>query len=320
MMNKIQSMMTSSVYCGRGLITGPNPDPIGKGWNLETLLKMVAAFLCILGTLVFATADSLAQTSVVKASTRIAMARVYQQGDWTLPAETPETVGQALAQRNPTWVSGLIRLGAGQSLSQEQIDAFVTITALVLAANPDCKFDFVLNAGQYSSAQDMLQQMEDINSKIKVDIWFFEGYQKTYKKHPDMIQAAIDYAHSLGQVIGGDALRTRVPSGSDYAAVADKNFHLKKHQIHRIAQRYHIPVVCYINGDTHSSEPRNFIKKWVTGQRVGYITQLSVDQNPWGYQLMYPIFWPMYPAGRAYDSLQDNSILPIILDLMNTYN
>ena len=312
--------MISLVYCGRVLITGLNPDPIRIGWSRKTLLKTVAAFLCILGTWVFSTADSLAESSLAQASTRIAMARVYHQGDWTLPAETPVTVGQTLAQLNPTWVSGLIRLGAAQSLSQEQIDAFKTITALVLAANPDCKFDFVLDASQYSNAQDLLQQMEGINSQIKVDIWFFENYQKTYKKHPDMIQSALDYAHSLGQAVGGDASRGRVPPGSDYAAVADKKFHLKRSKIHHLSKKYHIPVVCYLNSDTHSKEPKTFINKWVTGQRVGYITQLALDQNPWGYQLAYPIFWPMYPAGKAYDSLQDNSILAIIQDLMNSYN
>ncbi len=293
---------------------------------MRTVGKFLAVSLCILGIPGLAMAKS-SPSPMTQAISRIAQARVYQQRQWTLlvqdqsqPSETPTTVGQALASLTPTWVAGLIRVSAGQPLTQDQIDAFNTIRSLVLAVNPDCKFDIVLNAAQYTGPNDIVNQMKAINAQVPVDIWYLEKFYETYRDQRTMIDAAITYAHSQGQPIGGDALLNQMPPHADFAVVETQNFSLDARQIDRLIKKYHIPVIAHLDDETNATEARTFITKYDTAQRIGYITRLAKNQKSWKYRLMYPIFYPLYPAGEAYDSLQDDSILGLILSLMQDYN
>ena len=90
----------------------------------------------------------------------------------------------------------------------------------MLAKNPDAKFDVVLNPYNYNTTTEILTAMKTINSKLKIDIWFFDDYAPAYKANPVPLDAAISYAHSLGQYIGGNVWGTSVPPGSDFVAVS----------------------------------------------------------------------------------------------------
>ncbi|MHB8567563.1 MAG: hypothetical protein ACYC7D_13865 [Nitrososphaerales archaeon] len=270
------------------------------------------------------TSTSLTSTGNIDAILkRIVLGRMYQQGSWVLPGETPTSVGQAIAKLDPTYVSGLIRLASTDTLSAQQIADYNTVRNIVLQTSPNAKFDVVLNANQYSSSQQIVSQMQAINSKIHVDIWFFDFFNVGYKSSPDTIEAAISYAHGQGQLISGNDFGDQVPPGSDFATITDNNFVLDLSQISSIKSTYGIPVVVHLNNNPQngpSTESCVFITDYSTAQRQSYVTQLAQGQASGGYLFMYDVFFPQCPVGTAYDATQDGSMYQTIQNLMSTYN
>ena len=271
---------------------------------------------------------------------RIVMARMYQD-TWTLPGETPETVGKALASLKPSTVAGLIRLGSSDDtadstqqgpsgaviskvLSAEQVAAFNMVRKEVRAVNPECRFDFVLDAKSYSTPDAILTQMKDINVKVRPDLWFFDSLTSAYKANPAPIDAAIAYAHSQGQAVGGDCYSAQLPSGMDYAVVEAMGFKFDVDHIRKIRDTYRIPVIAHLNNlasnQGKDEEPKQFIQTLTPEKRAAVIAHLASGQTAGQYALMYPVFFPEYPRHQSYNATKDGAILDTFRATMDQFN
>ncbi len=258
---------------------------------------------------------------------RIAQARAYQGNTWTNDQETPASLAQGLAQLRPTLVSGLIRLDNTDVLAAQQAADFSAIRNAVLATNPNCKFDFVLNGQQYATIDALVNEMKDINSKIKVDQWLIDFYGPAYQQYPDVIDAAIAYAHSQGQAIGGSLYGLEAPPNSDYAVATDQSFQLSQDEIARIRGNYNLPVIVHLNNNAmlqgtpfFNGEACTFVNDYSFDQRSAYLTQLAQNQAAGGYQLLYPVLFPECPAKHTYDALRDGRMVQVYQELLARYN
>ena len=257
---------------------------------------------------------------------RVVISRVYQQKQWTLPSENPVTVAQAIASLNPTFVTGLIRLSDTTNLTSQMIVDYNTIRDLVLQANPNTKFDIVLNANEYNTSAELITKFQAINSQIHVDAFYFDFYMPGYQAHPQVVEDAISYAHSQGQFVGGDVFGgVGIPPASDYVVCCEANFTIDAgHLAHlRSTLGPNFPILVHINNNPQggpTTECCVFMNSYNTEQRIAYIIQLAENQAPLGYVLEYSPFFPMCPTSNSYDALQDGPMFATIQTLMNQYN
>ncbi len=254
---------------------------------------------------------------------RIAMARVYQTGRWTLPNQTPDSVGKTLADLKPTWVAGLVRVKSSEDLTATEAAAFKTIRNHVRAKSPRCKFDVVLNGKDYRTPREITKKMEQIHKLIPVDMWFFDFYNRGYRSNPRVTLAAIEWAHRHGQWIGGNCWGTRVPPGSDFASLDDVNFILNRSHIKAIRRRTGLPVTAHLNNNPQhgpTGDCARFIQKWDAAKREAYVEKFAGRQAEWGFRFMYPVFFPEYPVGKSYDATSDGKMLKTIEDLLDRHD
>jgi hypothetical protein len=256
---------------------------------------------------------------------RTVMARVFHKNTWTLYGLDAAYVGDNLAKLNPTYISGLLFLDDQTALSDKHIQAYNTIREKVLQQNPQCKFDVVLNPRQYKKTEDLLARMEEINRKIKVDIWFFDFYKAAYKDDYKTVKAAIEYAHSQGQLVGINELDKSYLKIADFATVHDGfGVDMKtREQITQILEEYKIPVGMQINSDpdkTNDDNIHTFTKKWEKHEREALVKRLAKNQITWRFRLMYPVFYPVYLQQHAYNAAKDGNMIQVFLELMKVYN
>jgi hypothetical protein len=267
---------------------------------------------------------------------RIVQARVYQVGAWTLSKEDANSVGIALANLHPSYVAGLLHIKYNETLSAQEIQAYNTVRNLVLQASPNAKFDVFLTAIQYNTSQQIVSEMKYINSKIKINIFYFDFYYKEYEANPQVMKAAILYAHSRAQYIGGNVWGPEVPPGSDFVATNDVNFTVSYRLVTKLEQ-YGIPVLLDLNNNPQNNgssvltgngdpwaESCYFMQVWHEHQRISYITKLAENQSSWGYDFMYPVFFPDCPTAVSYDSVMDKALgtstYDAIASLVREYN
>ena len=263
---------------------------------------------------------------------RIALARMYQGTTWTLPGETPASVGEVLASLNPSTVSGLVAVGGGGDspdsacfrLTTEQVAAFTTVRKQVRAVNPECRFDCVVNLAGYATPDVLLVQMKDINEKIMPDFWFFESLALISKTHPEIIEAAIRYAHAHGQAVGGDWSDIPIPTGIDFVSVEVLDFKLNTGMTRKMHETLRIPVVAHLNNRREKAgqyeEAKQFVQLFTPEKRLDLITYLASGQLDGKYLLMYPVFFPEYPSGHAYNASKDGTLLENLRKTMKQFN
>lgn len=143
---------------------------------------------------------------------RVVIARMYQNGSWTIPAAkdfTPERkieyVCKALAYMKPSYVSGLVRLGWRKDSPHldEQVKVFKGVRECVRReVKKDVKFDIVLNALHYTDpskspvnrqpvpdakagTERMLERLRSAEAMFHPDGWFFDFYANPYKDAKD---------------------------------------------------------------------------------------------------------------------------------------
>jgi hypothetical protein len=254
---------------------------------------------------------------------RIVVARVYQNGNKVV-SESIQKIAETLAGLDPSYVSGLVRENGSIGLPQYEINAFNTIRSVVLQTSPNCRFDIVLNAEDYSTPEAIQLQMSSIDSQIHPDIWFFDFLSPETKSNPQVVQAAVQYAHSHKELITGNIWDSNyVPPGLDFISTDDQNFQFRTQLLESFSQQYqNIPVALHLNNNPQngpSTESCVFMNDYSTQQRFEYIKDLAANQTRYHYLFMYPIFFPQCPL-TAYDILNDDNMLQMMLQLMNTYN
>jgi len=264
---------------------------------------------------------------------RIAYARAYQYGQFTVPGQTPESIGKALAELDPTWVLGLSRVRAHDTPSSAELEGFETIRDTVRAKSPDAEFGLELNALEYKTPDDVEDKMGELRDAYDIHGWFFDFFTPAYDKNPDVVNAAISDAHEHGEWIGGntfgwskDPSHPVVPPQSDYLAVSDDNFKLDLPAVRQLAE--HVPIVFHFRNNPANprSEGCIYIDKYTTAEREAYVTRRASEQAKYDFHFAYPVFFPTcFPQGKAhdvesFDAITDGSMLSTIERLMQKYN
>jgi hypothetical protein len=259
---------------------------------------------------------------------RVVNVRYYQEQSVAV-SEPLSAVISTLQQFNPTYVSTFIALNWNTSLTSQMVSAWDSARA----ALPNTRFDIMLyaNGKGYTSASAVESQINAINSELapKPDIYFFDFFGQQYSLNPTMWKQVLAYIHSEGQMMsghvnsaGGDA----VPQGIDFVMLATQNFAAPTGVGYYTSQG--IPVLVQINNNPQNSpqtESCEFmgvegaVPSYTRPQRVAYVTTLAQEQSRLGYSFSYPVFFPLCPAGVAYDSVTDGTVGPMVA-LVRQYN
>ena len=227
---------------------------------------------------------------------RIATARVYQHGAWTVPNETPASVGRALARLEPTWVSSLVRFTASESPTAEEVKAWETIRKAVRAASPDAQFDIELNALEFRTPDEIREMMSAVRSKFDNDGWMFDFYTPAYRERPEVVEAAVEDAHDNGEWIGGNAFgldkNPPVPPGSDFIAVQDFGFKIDLAAVRKLAEQ--VPVAFHLGNSPGQAKSDGcvFIDSYTTAERTAYVSKRAKQQAGNNFRFGYPVFFP----------------------------
>ncbi|NJL13093.1 MAG: hypothetical protein HC913_08915 [Microscillaceae bacterium] len=289
----------------------------------HTILSFITLAMAFIQNIAPGFAQELPQNEVL--FKRIVSAQIYAGNLWIVEQENPPSVGAILAKLSPTYVSGLLCPDPDENLSSEQINAYHQIRELVLAAQPQCKFDLVLCPNLYKEPEDLIARMRYLNDMLHLDGWLLDFVPGTQKASAKLIEAAVAYAHSQNQFIGGNELNKSLLKMGDFVVLHDgQTIDLKfKEEILNLSKTFNIPILFQIN--THSQRgaddtTHTFMKKWQTHQREEHLKRLARNQVSWRYHLMYPVFFPVYLNKNAYNASRDGMMLKSLLELMAQYN
>jgi hypothetical protein len=266
--------------------------------------------------------------------TRIAYARAYQNGKFTVPKESSASIGEALARLEPTWVTGLIRLRIKDTLSDGEVSDYDEIRKAVRAKSPNAEFDVELNALDYLTPEDVEDKMREVREAVDNDGWFFDFFTPAYDKRPEVVRAAISAAHDNGEWIGGNTFgwskdpgNAVVPPDSDFLAIADSNFRLDLPAARKLAK--HLPIVYHLrnNPGKPDSDGCVWINRYTTSEREAYMRKRAREQKRGDFHFAYPVFFPTCLASRhaahdidSFNVIRDGTMLGTIAKLMQKYN
>ncbi len=319
--------------------------------------RNVAAWtiLIFVGSMLLTGCGDIPPLTTLQIFSRAVLSRGYEQNQYVLrqpsrtgpDRETPAEVGEALAGLKPTYVSGSIYLENGTTVNPAMIAYWQTIRTAVLAKSPNAKFDVEISLNPnppapkkpFASAAALVAMMTKVDTQLHPDAWWFDFYAPgALNAHPDWISAAVAYAHSHGQLIGGNVFGSKVPPGSDAVAFVDdpsstsqSGFPYDFSRTEVAALRSSSPTTLLVghlqsnaqNGQ--ATESCVYINDWTESQRASYLTYWAQQQYKVGFAFMYPVFYPLCPGAYAFDPLQDRAadggtLYTAILGLMSQYN
>ena len=282
-------------------------------------------------TLLAGAASAQAQTVTPPGGTRIVAVRMYQNGQYVTKRQSPQTIGAALASLKPTYVTALLRFGAGEKVRPREARAWNTVVAAVRAANPDAQFSVELNAVQYPNAKRLRRMMASIRAKIDLDGWLFDFYTPAARKRPRVMRAAVAAAHANGEFLGGNAFgianHPRIPKGTDYIAVQDFDFHIDLPAVRALARRATVFFHLGNSPNLSYSDGCKFIETFSAARREGYVRMRAGQQAANSFRLAYPVFFPECERDRTgrnatlftYDAPRDGTMMQTIAGLMDQF-
>ena len=257
--------------------------------------------------------------------------RAYEQTQWTLQnangsglREESQSVGEALAGLQPSYISGLIYLEQQTELTDQMIDDWNTIRSIVHSTVSGARLDVEISLNPdppspktpFASADAVRAKMESIHATLNNGGWWFDFYSQAQQAHPDWIAAAVEYAHSNNQTVGGNVFGNKVPPGSDAVAFVDDIVSGSEYGFDfnttEIADLKASPVDALVlghlqsnsqNGDT--TESAIYIDQWTEAKRLSYLEFWDNSQSQYGFTFMWPVFYPLYPGAMAFDPLTD---------------
>ena len=256
---------------------------------------------------------------------RVVQARVFHSGVWTLAgtSQTPVTVGRTLASLQPTFLTGLLRIPDHGDLSNGEVEAYATIRSAVIESNKTCRFDVLINAGVEHSAEAFIRRMKEFSSRLHPDAWTFYVSPETEMIAPEVFQQGISQAHLYGQMVGYDGPLSLIPEGVDFIVIRAWDLKVNRRQIDMLRAKQRVPLIVELPttfGAKACPEVVAYVAEMQTSERVALIAQLAENQYSWGYRLAYPVFYPLYPARRAFDATKDNILLVSIRALLAKFN
>ena len=293
---------------------------------------------------------SCGSTSTTAASTctiftRSVISRAYEGTSWTTADETVGSYAAALAGVKPSYVSGLIYVNNSQSVTAQMISDYYTIRSAVLAANPNAKFDVEVSLNPnppspntpYANAAAVVSKMTTLDAQLHPDIWNFDFWSDAFNSDPDWVAAAVAYAHTHNQLVGGNVFGSVVPTGSDFVSFVDdpvsgtSTFGFDFNMTEIAALKTSSPTTILLghlqsnaqNGST--TESCVYSTQWSESTQLAYLTHWASSQTSLGFTFVYPMFYPLCPGAVAFDPLQDASsirgtLYTDISTLMSKYN
>lgn len=260
--------------------------------------------------------------------TRIAQARAFQNARISVPHETPQSLGEALAKLEPTWVTGLVRIQKSRTPADSMVSGYKTIHDIVVKQSPDAQFDVVLNALDFTAPAQVQNKMANMREKFDLDGWFFDFLTPAYDKRPEVVKAAIADAHEHGEFVGGNAFgwgkkpkKFRVPPDLDFLAVSDTGFRLDLSAVRTLAKK--VPIVFHLAnspGNVHG-EGCTYIKRYSSGQRVAYVRRRARQQSHNHFHFAYPTFFPTcHPGDTAFNIIREPRTFRGVRKVMGEYN
>jgi len=317
----------------------------------SSVFVLVAVIGCGGVTLPATSTTTTASVPTSKIFKRSVISRAYEGTAWTMNSstggaerETVTSYAAALAGIQPSYVSGLIYVHNGQLVTAQMISDYNTIRNAVLAANPSAKFDVEVSLNPaptapiqpFANAAAVVAEMTTLDSQLHPDIWNFDFYSDAYNSDPDWVAAAVAYAHTHNQLIGGNVFGNIIPPGSDFVSFVDDpvtgstyGFDFSMSEI--AALKANSPSTILLghlqsnaqNGST--TESCVYSAQWNEPTQLAYLTHWASSQASLGFTFIYPMFYPLCPANFAYDPLQDPSasggtLYTDIGGLMSTYN
>ncbi len=273
-----------------------------------------------------------AQTTVIAPNGgRIAIARMYQDGQFTAKRESPTSIGAGLAALKPTYVPTLLRFSAGQKVRPREVRGWNTVVAAVRQTSPDAQFSVELNALEYPTAAKVRRMMARVRAAVNPDGWLFDFYTPAARKKPKVIRAAIAYAHANGEFMGGNAFGIAndppVPAGTDYIAVQDTNFHINFPAVRRLAARTTVFFHLGNSPNLNYSDGCKFIEDYSTPKRIAYVRMRASQQEANHFRFAYPVLFPECERNRGhaeatiftYNAFRDEPMIDAISGLMDQY-
>jgi hypothetical protein len=204
-----------------------------------------------------------------------------------------------------------------------------------------------------SAADAVRRDMDAIRTHLHPEIWFFDYYQPASDQMDgsrDAVRAAIEDAHLHGEYVGGNTWGASIPDGSDFAAMPDmlnqapdtsmlasSLLVVKEDWIATLRQRS-VPVIVHVNNDPQyapDTESCYFMGQchaetsddgdtcvhpeydFSRSQRGHYIELRAAQQDQIGFHFMYPVFFPLCPAGVSYDATTDGDMMATIRQALN---
>ena len=257
---------------------------------------------------------------------RVIQARVYHNGTWTLQdsaAQTPLTVARTISSLRPTFVTGLIRLADHGSLSNGEAEAFNTVRESVQTSSKNCRFDIVVNAGDFKTAEQMIRRMREIAARIHPDAWTFYVSPEDASLNPDVFEEGISQAHSHGELVGYDGPLSLIPEGVDYIVVRAWDLKVSRSQIEALREKQRVPLLVELPttfGNQPNAACTSYTESMSTSERASLLGELAGNQSSWGYHFAYPVLYPILPTRHAFDSTKDNTLLVSIRALLSRFN
>ena len=293
------------------------------------------------------TSQLLTHEQVRNSLRRVVIARMYQHDDWTLPAADvyrPDLyadvidrrvhyVCDAIAPLQPTFVSGLVRVDATETLNAEQIAVFKGVRRCIRARSHHerpVQFDVVLNALHYADPdfvanadagrQLIRARLRSLDDAVHPDAWFFDFYTVPFNKSdkdylPEAMRAGMRWIHEHGQLVGGNVWGRNVPTGTDYVALP--NTGNWRDQLTSLRNKGDVPVMMHIQNDPQIPDSKGlaFIAS-ERAERKQTVRRHAEMQEELGFGYMYPVFFPMWfeqIGGKrysfSYDAAQDGNML-----------
>ncbi len=283
---------------------------------------------------------------------RVVIGRMYQHGEWTIPAADDYRprefsnrddrrvayVCDALAPLEPTYVSGLVRIDSEETPSDAMITMFRRVKRCIrerVRSHP-VHFDIVLNAVHYSdphlvrsanAGADLLRQrLRTATDAFHPDAYFFDFFTVPFNNdehpwYPDAIRDGMAWIHHNNMRVGGNVMGRHLPPGTDFAVLTSRNGLEEVRDIAQSLADEHVPMLMHIRNDPQIDGTEGL--RWMHDDidyRRGLLESHAEHQNDIHYSYMYPVFFPLDEHWHSYDAVADGNMLDRIGSLMDRYN
>lgn len=152
---------------------------------------------------------------------------------------------------------------------------------------------------------------------FKIDAVHFEHWNQAFHNQPSLGNYVTNLVHSMNLLVGGNTYGGTIPDQTDYIGMTSEAF-----VIHPKYRDRGVPAIgllsnsnpmdlsseacAFMNSTMYApASGSGFSRLFAAEERINLLEALRDNQFEAGYQLAWPIFSPLCPGQRAYDSMED---------------